>query len=72
MKSIKSTTAYWKKFLHEVLAMVKQLSYNERYDVLSKNPAALTARHFQFRVKVFLKQLSLMVLQERQTIMQLR
>ena len=25
MSSIKGTSAYWKKFLHQVLAMIKQL-----------------------------------------------
>ena len=93
MSSIKGTPAYWKKFLFEVLAMVKQLgiptffmnlscadlrwnelveiisklnrldfsddiiknmTYQERCNTLNKNPV-LVARHFQYRVEIFLK-----------------
>ena len=93
MFSIKDTPAYWKKFLFEVLAMVKQLgiptffmtlscadlrwnelveiilklnrldfsddviknmTYQERCNTLNKNPV-LVARHFQYRVEIFLK-----------------
>ena len=35
MNSIKDTPAYWKKFLHEVLAMVKQLELPSFYLTLS-------------------------------------
>ena len=93
MNTVKGTPAYWKKFMQEVLAMVKQLgiptffltlscadlrwnelisiiskinnlnlsdedichmTYNERCDVLNKNPV-LVARHFQYRVEIFFK-----------------
>ena len=93
MHSIKGTPAYWKKFLHEVLAMVKQLGvptffmtlscadlrWNELISIISTlkgetlqeeeinrldffqrcsylnlNPVVL-ARHFQYRVEIFLK-----------------
>ena len=93
MNSIKGTPAYWKKFLHEVLAMVKQLGvptffmtlscadlrWNELISIISTlkgetlqeeeinrldffqrcsylnlNPVVL-ARHFQYRVEIFLK-----------------
>ena len=95
MNSIKGTPAYWKKFLFEVLAMVKQLglptffmtlscadlrwneliaiisklkgenltgedinnmSYFERCRYLNLNPVLL-ARHFQYRVEVFFKEI---------------
>lgn len=97
MKSIKGTPAYWKNFLLEVLAMVKQLgvptffltlscadlrwnelisilsklnnlnlseediqnlSYHERCKLLNSNPVLL-ARHFQFRVETFFKEIIL-------------
>ena len=97
MNTIKRTSAYWKKFLHEVLAMVTQLgmptfflslpcadlrwnelisiipkpkgsvmSENELHDLayqnkcklLNKNPV-LMARHFQFRVEIFFKEIIL-------------
>ena len=35
MNSIKGTPAYWKKFLHEVLAMVKQVSLPTFFMTLS-------------------------------------
>ena len=35
MNSIKGTPAYWKKFLHEVLAMVKQLGLPTFFMTLS-------------------------------------
>ena len=93
MNSVKGTPAYWKKFLFEILAMVKQLglptffitlscadlrwnelltiisrlkgenfseedinniSYFERCRYLNLNPVLL-ARHFQYRVEVFFK-----------------
>ena len=93
MNTIKGTHAYWKKFLHEVLAMVKQLGlptffmtlscadlrWNELISIISTlkgetlqeeeinrldffqrcsylnlNPVVL-ARHFQYRVEIFLK-----------------
>ena len=95
MNSVKGTPAYWKKFLFEVLAMVKQLglptffmtlscadlrwnelisiisklkgenlseddirnmSYFERCRYLNLNPVLL-ARHFQYRVEVFFKEI---------------
>ena len=95
MSPIKGTPAYWKKFLSEVLAMVKQLglptffmtlscadlrwneliaiisklkceslseeqinnmSYFERCSYLNLNPVLL-ARHFQYRVEVFFKEI---------------
>ena len=95
MNSVKGTPAYWKKFLFEVLAMVKQLglptffmtlscadlrwnelisiiaklkgedlsdeiinnlSYFERSRYLNLNPVLL-ARHFQYRVEVFFKEI---------------
>ena len=95
MSDIKGTPAYWKKFLFEVLAMVKQLGlptyfmtlscadlrwnelptiisrlngmnmseeeikqmdYRTRCDLLNSNPVLL-ARHFQYRVEVFFKEI---------------
>ena len=97
MNTIKGTPAYWKKFLHEVLAMVKQLgqptffltlscadlrwnelisitsklegsvlsedeiqdlSYQDRCKLLNKDPV-LVARHFQFIVDMFFKEIIL-------------
>ena len=93
MSGIKGTPAYWKKFLFDVLAMVRQLgcptffmtlssadlrwnelvsiisdisklqlseediakmSYQDRCNLLNSNPV-LVARHFQYRVEIFLK-----------------
>ena len=95
MNTIKGTPAYWKRFLQEVLAMVKQLGlptffltlscadlrwndlvsiikklegvamteeeinslpYLERCKILNSNPV-LVARHFQYRVEVFFKEI---------------
>lgn len=95
MAPMKGTPAYWKRFLQEVLAMVKQLglptffmtlscadlrwnelikiisslngqpitddqinelSYFERCQYLNLNPVLL-ARHFQYRVEVFFKEI---------------
>lgn len=95
MNTIKGTPAYWKRFLFEVLAMVKQLGlptffltlscadlrwnklvliiaklnaldisdedidkidYFERCKLLNSNPVLL-ARHFQYRVEVFFKEI---------------
>ena len=93
MNSIKGTPAYWKKFLYDVLAMVKQLGlptyfltpscadlrwdelvliiaklnnipvdeamladYKKRCEILNSNPV-LTARHFQYRVETFFKEI---------------
>ena len=92
---VKGTPAYWKKFLYEVLAMVKQLgiptffltlscadlrwnelisiisklnklnlsdldiinlSYQDRCNLLNSNPV-LVARHFQYRVEIFFKEI---------------
>ena len=92
MSSVKGTP-YWKQFLYDVLAMVKQLgiptyfltlscadlrweelsyiikklnnlelseeelknlSYQERANLLNNNPV-LVARHFQYKVEVFFK-----------------
>ena len=97
MNEIKGTPAYWKRFLHEVLAMVKQLgiptffltlscadlrwkelpaiiskllglelsdeqlenlSYEDKCKYLNMNPVFL-ARHFQYRVEVFFKEIVL-------------
>ena len=97
MNTVKGTPAYWKKFLLEVLAMVKQLglptffmtlscadlrwnelisiilklngsdkgeneidglSYFERCSILNSNPVLL-ARHFQYRVETFFKDIIL-------------
>ena len=94
MKSVKGTPAYWKQFLYDVLAMVRQLglptlfftlscadlrwkelvliiaklnklnidecelNYFERCKILNQNPV-LTARHFQFRVETFFKEIIL-------------
>ena len=97
MNTIKGTPASWTKFLHEVLAMVKQLClptffltlsradlrwnelisiisklggsvlsedevqdlfYQDRCKLLNKNPV-LVARHFQFRVEMFFKEIIL-------------
>ena len=95
MKSVKGTPAYWKVFLHDVLAMVKQkglptffltlscadlrwvelidiiaklnqidvtvneeMSYFKKCELLNQNPV-LTARHFQFRVEIFFKEIIL-------------
>ena len=93
MNTLKGTPAYWKRFLFEVLAMVKQLglptffmtlscadlrwnelveiiaklnrsniteeeiknlNYFERTKILNSNPVLL-ARHFQYRVETFFK-----------------
>lgn len=95
LNTIKETPAYWKRFLFEVLAMVKQLGlptffltssyadlrwnelvsiiaklngldmsdedidkmdYFERCKLLNSNPVLL-ARHFQYRVEVFFKEI---------------
>ena len=95
MSSVKETSAYWKQFLCDVLAMVKQLgiptffltlscadlrweelpyiinnlnnlrlseeglkklSYQERCNLLNNNPV-LVARHFQYKVEVFFKEI---------------
>ena len=95
MKTIKGTPAYWKKFLLEVLAMVKQLglptffmtlscadlrwldlpilisklngkemteqevndlTYDELCALLNSNPVVI-ARHFQYRVELFFKEI---------------
>jgi len=95
MNTLKGTPAYWKRFLFEVLAMVKQLglptyfmtlscadlrwnelveiigklndlnlskedienlNYFERTKILNSNPVLL-ARHFQYRVESFFKQM---------------
>ena len=95
MNTIKGTPAYWKRFLFEVLAMVKQLGlptffmtlscadlrwnelvsiisklnglnlseddiknldYFKRCEILNNNPVLL-ARHFQYRVEVFFKEI---------------
>ena len=97
MNTIKGTPAYWKRFLLEVLAMVKQLgvptffltlscadlrwfelptiiskiygknlsneeisnmSYENRCLYLNKNPV-FVARHFQYRVETFFKEIIL-------------
>ena len=94
MNSIKGTPAYWKHFLYDVLAMVKQLGlptffltlscadlrweelvliigklnnidiskeeldYFRRCNILNQNPV-LTARHFQYRVEAFFKEILL-------------
>ena len=95
MKSVKGTPAYWKNFLYDVLAMVKQLGlptffltlscadlrwdelaniigklnnipvddtvlsdHKKRCELLNSNPV-LTARHFQFRVETFFKDILL-------------
>ena len=100
LSSVKGTPAYWKQFLYDVLAMVKQLgiptyfltlscadlrweelpyiinklnnlglsdeelknlSYQEKCNRLNINPV-LVARHFQYKLEVFLKKSYLMVL----------
>ena len=95
MNSVKGTPAYWKNFLYDVLAMVKQLGlptffltlscadlrwnelvqiinrlnnmhlpnendldYFEKCSLLNQNPV-LTARHFQYRVEAFFKEILL-------------
>ncbi|XP_057292445.1 uncharacterized protein LOC130621150 [Hydractinia symbiolongicarpus] len=94
MNSIKGTPAYWKHFLYDVLAMVKQLGlpsyfltlscadlrwdelvviigklnnidvssneldYFRRCSILNQNPV-LTARHFQYRVENFFREILL-------------
>ena len=97
MNSVKGTPAYWKQFLYDVLAMVKQLAistyfltlscadltqeelpyiinklnslglseeepknltYPERCNLLNNNPV-LAARHFQYKVEVFFKEILL-------------
>ena len=94
MSSIKGTPAYWKHFLYDILAMVKQLGlpsyfltlscadlrwnelvliiarlnnidveneeldYFQRCNILNQNPV-LTARHFQYRVESFFKEILL-------------
>ena len=94
MKSVNGTPAYWKHFLYDVLAMVKQLGlpsffvtlscadlrwdeliiiiarlnniniqeseidYFRKCEILNQNPV-LTARHFQFRVETFFKEILL-------------
>ena len=91
--SVKGTPAYWKKFLFDVLAMVKQLgiptyfltlpyadlrweelpyiinlelsddklkslSYQESRNLLNNNPV-FVARHFQYKVEVLFKEITL-------------
>ena len=95
MSSVKGTPSYWKQFLLETLAMVKQLgiptffltlscadlrwqellhivnklndlglddekilnlSYKERCNLLNENPV-LIARHFQYKVQLFFKEI---------------
>ena len=95
MNTLKGTPAYWKKFLYEILAMIKQLriptffltlscadlrwnelisiitklfgkfmsdeeinnlSSHQRTDILNSNPVLL-ARHFQYRVETFFKEI---------------
>ena len=107
MSSVKGTPVYWKQFLFEVLAMVKQigirtyfltlscadlrwnelpyiinklnnlclsdeelenLCYQERTKLLNEN-SVLVARHFQYKVQVFFKELILDNLQVKQSIM---
>ena len=94
MKAVKGTPSYWKVFLYDVLAMVKQLGlptyfltlscadlrwkeliliiarlnkievdednldYFKICEILNCNPV-LTARHFQFRVETFFKEILL-------------
>lgn len=95
MKAVKGTPAYWKHFLHDVLAMVKQLGlptffltlscadlrwkeliliisrlnglnldenseidYFQKCEILNSNPV-LVARHFQYRVETFFKEIVL-------------
>ena len=97
MSSVKGAPACWKEFLHEVLAMVKQLgittyffdlvmcwliwdelpyitnklnnlnltdeevrnlTYQQRIKLLNDNPV-LVARHFQYKVQVFFKEIVL-------------
>ena len=97
MNTIKGTPAYWKRFLLEVLGMVKQLglptffmtlscadlrwnelvliisklngetlseediknlSYYDRCKILNNNPVVM-AKHFQYRVEVFFKEIIL-------------
>ena len=97
MHTLKGTPAYWKRFLYEVLSMVKQLglpsyfmtlscadlrwnelveiisklngthltqeeiqnmSYFDRTKVINSNPVLL-ARHFQYRVETFFKEIML-------------
>ena len=97
MSSVKGTPAHWKGFLHEVLAMVKQLgiptyfltwscadlrwdelpyiinklnnlnltdgeirnlTYQQQAKLLNDNPV-LVARHFQYKVQVFFKEIVL-------------
>ena len=97
MSSVKGTPAYWKQFLYDVLAMVKQLgiptyfltlscadlrweelpyiinklsnlvlsyeelkklSYQEQCNLLNNNPV-LVARHFQYKIEVFFREIIL-------------
>ena len=97
MSQVKGTPAYWKQFLFDVLAMVKQLgiptyfltlscadlrweelpyiinrlnnlglsdeelnnlSYQQRCNMLNNNPV-LVARHFQYKVELFFKEIIL-------------
>ena len=97
MSSVKGTPAYWKQFLYDVLAMLKQLgittyflilscadlrweelpyiinklnnlglsdeelenlSYKERCNLLNDNPV-LVARHLQYKVEGFFKEIIL-------------
>ena len=37
---------------------IQDLSYQDRYKLLNKNPV-LVARHFQFRVEIFFKEITL-------------
>ena len=70
ISSVKGTPAYWKQFLHDVLAYIinklynlglsevelKNLSHQERCNLLNNNPV-LVARHFQYKVEVFFKEI---------------
>ena len=61
MSSVENTTAYWKQFFYDVIAMSKQQGipkYQERYSLLNNNPA-LVARYFQYKTGVFFKEIIL-------------
>ena len=61
MSSVENTTAYWKQFFYDVIAMSKQQGipkYQERCSLLNNNPA-LVARYFQYKTGVFFKEIIL-------------
>ena len=72
MSGIKGTLAYWNKVLFDVMTMIsiisklnkqeiadediQKLPYHDRWKLLNSNPV-LPARHFQYQIVVFFKEI---------------